>query len=119
MLDFIRSVSAASLSKCEFPYDMNRVAPWAALDATVPPDSKRGCPPLAIERTLRLHSIQHRLAFSYLAIEKAPHDVPPHRELGALENFTSRMPGESTIPRRRYQIYGKNKLLIACGGIVN
>ena len=111
VLDFIRSVSVTSLSKRarqrEVLYDMNRVVPRAALDATVPPDRKRGCPPLAIERMLRHHSMQHRLGFSHPAIEKAPHDVPPYRELGELENFTSLMPEESTIPRRRYQIYGK------------
>ena len=46
---------------------------------------------------LRLHFMQQWFGQSDPAMEEALHDVPLYRELAGLENWTTRLPDESTI----------------------
>ena len=91
--------------KREFLDEMNCVAPWAELVALVAPfapDGKRGRPPFAVETMLRLHFMQQWFGLSDPAMEEALHDVPLYREFAGLDNWTTRLPDESTILRFRH-----------------
>ena len=53
--------------KREFPAEMERVVPWAALlDLITPyaPEGKRGRPPFAVETMLRIHIMQQWFTLS-------------------------------------------------------
>ena len=79
---------------------MNRVVRWAELVALVTPfasQGRRGRPPFAVETMLRLHLMQQWFGLSDPAMEEALHDVPLFREFAGLDNWTTRLPDESTI----------------------
>ena len=85
--------------------EMNRVVPWAELVALVSsfaPVGKKGRPPFAITTMLRIHFMQQWFGLSDPAIEEALHDVPLYREFAGLDNWTSRLPDESTVLRFRH-----------------
>ena len=107
--------------KREFLDEMKRVVPWAelvALVAPLAPDSKRGRPPFAIETMLRLHFMQQWFGLSDPAIEEALHDVPLYREFAGLDNWTTRLPDESTILRFRH-LLDKHKLAAQILALIN
>lgn len=98
--------------KREFLDEMNRVVPWADLVALVrpfAPQGKKGRPPFAVETMLRLHFMQQWFGLSDPAMEEALHDVPLYREFAGLDNWTTRLPDESTILRFRH-LLEKHKL---------
>ena len=89
--------------KREFPAEMERVVPWAALlDLITPyaPEGKRGRPPFAVETMLRIHIMQQWFTLSDPAMEEALHDVPLYREFSGL-TWQERLPDETTILRFR------------------
>ena len=98
--------------KREFFHEMNRVVPWAALVELVAPyapEGKRGRPPFSVETMLRVHFMQQWFTLSDPAMEEALHDTPVLREFAGLDNWTSRLPYETTILRFRH-LLEKHKL---------
>ena len=98
--------------KREFLDEMNLVMPWAELVALVAPfapEGKKGRPPFAVATMLRIHFVQQWFGLSDPAMEEALHDVPLHREFSGLDNWTTRLPDESTILRFRH-LLEKHKL---------
>lgn len=98
--------------KREFLDEMNLGVPWAdlvALVAPFAPDGKKGRPPFAVQTMLRIHFMQQWFGLSDPAMEEALHDVPLYREFTGLDNWTTRLPDESTILRFRH-LLEKHKL---------
>ena len=98
--------------KREFLDEMNLVVPWAELVALVAPyapEGKKGRPPFAVSTMLRIHFMQQWFGLSDPAMEEALHDVPLYREFCGLDNWTTRLPDESTILRFRH-LLEKHKL---------
>ena len=98
--------------KREFLDEMNRVVPWAALVELVTPfapEGKRGRPPFSVETMLRVHFMAQWFTLSDPAMEEALHDTPVLREFAGLDNWTSRLPDETTILRFRH-LLEKHKL---------
>jgi IS5 family transposase len=98
--------------KREFLDEMNQVVPWAELVSLVgafAPEGKRGRPPFPVETMLRIHFMQQWFGLSDPAMEEALHDVPLYREFAGLDNWSTRLPDESTILRFRH-LLEKHKL---------
>ena len=107
--------------KREFLDEMNRVVPWAdlvTLVAPFAPEGRRGRPPFAVETMLRLHFMQQWFGLSDPAMEEALHDVPVYREFARLDNWTTRLPDESTILRFRH-LLEKHKLAAQILALIN
>ncbi len=107
--------------KREFLDEMNRVVPWSdlvALVAPFAPEGRRGRPPFAVETMLRLHFMQQWFGLSDPAMEEALHDVPLYREFAGLDNWTTRLPDESTILRFRH-LLEKHKLAAQILALIN
>jgi IS5 family transposase len=91
--------------KREFLDEMNRVMPWTelvALIAPFAPEGKQGRPPFATETMLRIHFMQQWFTLSDPAMEEALHEVALFREFAGLDNWSTRLPDESTILRFRH-----------------
>ncbi len=98
--------------KREFLDEMNRVVPWTdlvALIAGYAPEGRRGRPPFPVETMLRIHFMQQWFGLSDPAMEEALHDVPMYREFAELDDWSKRLPDESTILRFRH-LLEKHKL---------
>jgi transposase, IS5 family len=106
------NLAAKRTRKREFLDEMNRVLPWADLVGLITPfapEGRRGRPPFAVETMLRLHFMQQWFGPSGPAMKEALHDVPLCREFAGLDNWTTRLPDESTILRFRH-LLDKHKL---------
>jgi len=115
------SLSTKRTRKREFLDEMNRVVPWAALVELVAPyapEGKRGRPPFAVETMLRIHFMQQWFTLSDPAMEEALHDVPLFREFAGLDNWSTRLPDESTIQRFRH-LLEKHKLAEQMLALIN
>jgi transposase, IS5 family len=115
------NLSTKRTRKREFLDEMNRVVPWAdlvMLIAPYAPEGKRGRPPFAVEAMLRIHFLQQWFGLSDPAMEEALHDVPLYREFAGLDNWTVRLPDESTILRFRH-LLEKHKLAAEILALVN
>ena len=107
--------------KREFLDEMNRVVPWSALVELVAahaPVGNKGRPPFPVETMLRIHFMQQWFTLSDPAMEEALHDVPLFREFSGLDNWTTRLPDESTILRFRH-LLEKHKLAAQILVVVN
>ena len=107
--------------KREFLDEMNRVVPWAALVELVAPyapQGKRGRPPFSVETMLRVHFMQQWFTLSDPAMEEALHDTPVLREFAGLDNWTSRLPDETTVLRFRH-LLEKHKLAPQILAVIN
>ena len=67
---------------------------------------------------LRLHFMQQWFGLSDPAMEEALHDVPLYREFAGLDNWTTRLPDESTILRLRH-LLEKHKLAAQILALIN
>jgi IS5 family transposase len=97
-------LSTKRTRKREFLGQMERVVPWAQLEALIAPyapEGRRGRPPFAVRTMLRVHFMQQWFTLSDPAMEEALHDVPLFREFAGL-NYDGRLPDESTILRFRH-----------------
>jgi IS5 family transposase len=115
------NLTAKRTRKREFLDEMNYVVPWADLVALVTPFApagKKGRPPFAVEAMLRLHFMQQWFGLSDPAMEEALHDVPLYREFAGLDNWTTRLPDESTILRFRH-LLEKHKLAAQILALIN
>ncbi len=107
--------------KREFLDEMNLVVPWSELGALVSPfthEGKKGRPPFAVQTMLRIHFMQQWFGLSDPAMEEALHDVPLYREFAGLDNWTTRLPDESTILRFRH-LLEKHKLAAQMLAVIN
>ncbi len=107
--------------KREFLDEMNRVVPWdrlVALVAPYAPVSVRGRPPFGIDTMLRIHFMQQWFTLSDPAMEEALHDVPLFREFAGLDNWSTRLPDESTILRFRH-LLERHDLAVQMLALVN
>ena len=115
------SLTTKRTRKREFLDEMNRVVPWAELVALVSPfgpEGKKGRPPFAVATMLRIHVMQQWFGLSDPAMEEALHDVPLYREFCGLDNWTTRLPDESTILRFRH-LREKHKLAAQMLVVIN
>lgn len=106
------NLSTKRTRKREFLDEMQRVVPWAELVALVTPlapKGGKGRPPFTVETMLRIHFMQQWFSFSDPGMEEALHDVPLLREFAGLDNWSTRLPDESTILRFRH-LLDKHKL---------
>ena len=84
---------------------MNRVVTWGALVelvAPLAPEGRRGRPPFSVETMLRVHFMLQWFTLSDPAMEEALHDTPLLREFAGLDNWSMRLPDETTILRFRH-----------------
>jgi IS5 family transposase len=105
------NLSTKRTRKREFLDEMNRVVPWVelvALIAPYAPEGRRGRPPFPIETMLRVHFLQQWFGLSDPAMEEALHEMPMYREFAGLDNWTTRLPDESTILRFRHLLEAHN-----------
>jgi IS5 family transposase len=99
------NLSTQRTRKRVFLDEMNRVVPWVELVALIvphAPEGRRGRPPFPIETMLRIHFLQQWFGLSDPAMEEALHEMPMYREFAGLDNWTTRLPDESTILRFRH-----------------
>jgi IS5 family transposase len=82
------------------------------------PVGNKGRPPFPVETMLRTHFMQQWFTLSDPAMEEALHDVPLFREFSGLDNWTTRLPDESTILRFRH-LLEKHKLAAQILVVVN
>ena len=125
----IRSIKQASLNldllskktrKQTFLDEMEKVVPWADLEALIAPyycEGVKGRPPFALQTMLRTHFMQQWFTLSDPAMEEAFVDTPLYRQFARIEEFT-RLPDESTILRFRHRLE-KHKLAEQILGVVN
>jgi transposase, IS5 family len=98
------NLSTKRTRKREFLAQMERVVPWAQLEALIAPHApvgRRGRPPFLVRTMLRIHFMQQWFTLSDPSMEEALHDVPLFREFAGL-NYEMRLPDESTILRFRH-----------------
>jgi len=90
---------------------MEKVVPWADLEALIAPyycEGVKGRPPFTLQTMLRTHFMQQWFTLSNPAMEEAFVDTPLYRQFAQIEEFT-RLPDESTILRFRHRLE-KHKL---------
>jgi len=76
------NLSTKRTRKPEFLAQMERVVPWAELDALIEPHalkSKTGRPPFALQTMLRIRFMQQWFTLSDPAMDETLHDVPLFR----------------------------------------
>ena len=115
------NLSTKRTRKRKFLDEMNRVVPWSALVELVAPfapEGKRGRPPFSVETMLRVHFMQQWFTLSDPAMEEALHDTPLLREFAGLDNWTTRLPDETTILRFRH-LLEKHKLAPQILAVIN
>jgi transposase, IS5 family len=98
------NLSTKRTRKREFLAQMERVVPWAQLEALIAPHApvgRRGRPPFLVRTMLRIHFMQQWFTLSDPSMEESLHDVPLFREFAGL-NYEMRLPDESTILRFRH-----------------
>ena len=106
--------------KQTFLEEMEKVVPWADLEALIAPyycEGVKGRPPFALQTMLRTHFMQRWFTLSDPAMEEAFVDTPLYRHFAQIEEFT-RLPDESTILRFRHRLE-KHKLAEQILGVVN
>ena len=114
------NLSTKRTRKREFLAQMERVVPWAELEALIEPHapkSKTGRPPFALQTMLRIHFMQQWFTLSDPAMEEALHDMPLFREFAQL-TWDQRLPDESTILRFRH-LLERHKLAEQMLALVN
>lgn len=81
--------------------DMDRVVPWAALEALIEPhypsSGRRGRPPMALSTMLRIHLMQQWYALSDPAMEDALYEIESMRRFAGIELNEGAIPDETTI----------------------
>ena len=100
---------------------MNRVVPWSALvelAAPFAPEGKQGRPPFSVETMLRVHNMAQWFTLSAPAMEEALPGTPVLREFAGLDNWTSRLPDETTVLRFRH-LLEKHKLAPQILAVIN
>lgn len=99
----------------EFLEIMDEIIPWdewVGIIAPHYPSSKRGRPPIGIERILRMYLLQIWFNLSDPATEDAIYDSYAMRKFTGINFMTERVPDETTLCRFRHMLeeQGLNKL---------
>ncbi len=85
--------------------EMERVVPWAALEALIEPHyptgGRRGRPPMALSTMLRIHFLQQWYALSDPAMEDALYEIESMRRFASIELNEGAVPDETTILKFR------------------
>jgi IS5 family transposase len=92
---------AKQTRKAVFLSEMERVVPWARLEALIEPVYPKrgnGRPPMPLATMLRIHFLQQWFGYSDPAMEEALHEVPLLRRFAGLDVMSH----ESTILRFRH-----------------
>ena len=74
-----------------FLEEMEKVVPWADLEALISPyycEGVKGRPPFALQTMLRTHFMQQWFTLSDPAMEEAFVDTPLYRQFAQIEEFT-------------------------------
>ena len=77
--------------KQTFLDEMEKVVPWADLEALIAPyycEGVKGRPPFALQTVLRTHFMQQWFTLSDPAMEEAFVDTPLYRQFAQIEEFT-------------------------------
>ncbi len=85
--------------------EMNRLVPWAELCSVVEPyDPKRGSgrPPIALERMVRIHFVQHWFNLADLACEEALYDSLSLRRFVGIDLGSETVPDATTLLKFRH-----------------
>jgi IS5 family transposase len=84
----------------EFLDAMSRTVPWADLCAAIDPrytERGNGCPPIGLERMLRIYFIQHWFNLANFACEEAFCDISSLRHFAGLD---------TSLLEKRANVYG-------------
>jgi IS5 family transposase len=85
--------------------EMDRVVPWSALEALIEPhyptSGRRGRPPMALSKMLRIHFMQQWYALSDPAMEDALYEIESMRRFAGIELNEDAIPDETTILKFR------------------
>jgi IS5 family transposase len=114
------NLSTKRTRKREFLAQVERVVPWAELEAFIEPyapKSKTGRTPFAQQTMPRTHFMQQWFTPSDPAMEEALHDVPLSLEVARL-TWSQRLPDGSTILRFR-RLLERHKLAEQMLALVN
>ncbi len=85
--------------------EMNRLVPWAALCEVVDPHYPKrgnGRPPIALERMLRIHFVQHWFNLADLACEEALYDSLSLRRFVGIDLGSETVPDATTLLKFRH-----------------
>ena len=85
--------------------EMNRLVPWAALCVVVEPYYPKRCngrPPIALERMLRIHFVQHWFNLADLACEEALYDSLSLRRFVGIDLGSETVPDATTLLKFRH-----------------
>lgn len=96
----------------EFLKAMQAIVPWLALCEVIEPHYPKagnGRPPIGLERTLRIHFIQHWFNFADLACEEALYDSASLRRFVGIDLGREPIPDATTLLKFR-KLLNDNKL---------
>lgn len=97
--------------KAVFLAEMERVVPWARLEALIEPvypKKGNGRPPMPLSTMLRIHFLQQWFGYSDPAMEEALYDIPLLCQFAGLDAFEDVIPDESTLLRFRHLLESHN-----------
>lgn len=99
----------------EFLEIMDEIIPWdewASVIEPYYPKGKRGCPPMGIEKMLRMYLLQIWFNLSDPATEDAIYDSYAMRKFTGIDFMTEAVPDETTLCKFRHllEAHGLNKL---------
>ena len=84
---------------------MNAIVPWAELCAVIEPHYPKagnGRRPIGLERTLRIHLLQHWFNLADNAVEEALYDIASLRRFAGIDLGCERVPDETTVLKFRH-----------------
>jgi IS5 family transposase len=96
----------------EFLKTMQAIVPWAALCEVIEPyypKAGNGCPPVGLERMLRIHFIEHWFNLADLACEEALYDSASLRRFVGIDLGREPVPDATTVLKFR-RLLNDNKL---------
>ncbi len=91
--------------RAAFLAEMNRVVPWLALCALIEPvypKAGNGCPPIELERMLRIYFLQNWFNLSDPAVEEALYDSVSMRNFAGIDLGREGAPDETTVCKFRH-----------------
>src|SRR5262250_1538742 len=85
--------------------EMERIVPWSALCGLIEPlypKPGNGCPPIGVERMLRIYFLQQWFNLSDPAVEEALYDSLAMRDFVGIDLGCEAVPDETTVCRFRH-----------------
>jgi len=79
---------------------MEAIVPWSALCAVIEPHYPKagnGRPPIALQRMLRIHLLQHWFNLADNAVDEALYDIASLRRFVGIDLGAERVPDETTV----------------------